>query len=106
MNSNDSGSDELIKQGKVKVQIAISRLEERSLFAATDPSTRILAIAGIELIHDLHAFDNFANWGKALGIQSRVVDKVDIYLGCSSVWAGHSKSNTTAKVALADRIIG
>mmetsp|Transcript_84514 Transcript_84514/g.176834 ORF Transcript_84514/g.176834 Transcript_84514/m.176834 type:complete len:298 (+) Transcript_84514:168-1061(+) len=57
-----------------------------------------LAIAGIELIHDIHAFDYFTNGRETLIVQESVVLEVNEELGRSSIGTCHGICQTATGV--------
>jgi hypothetical protein len=99
-------SNQLIQLRKLSIEVCAPAFEDLSLFSAAHPSASILAIPGVQLIHDIHPFDNATYRRKTIGVQSRVLTNIDVQLGSSSVRSCHRVGYRPAIVALSYRVIG
>ncbi len=72
-----------------------------------DPSLiRQFPVLGVDLVDDLHAGDDLAEWGKALSVKSGVVFEIDEHLGRPGSRAGGRKCDVPPLIAFLHRIIG
>src|SRR5579872_3579149 len=65
-----SGGEDAVEPGEVLIQISLSLVSDRAL-------VRLLAVARVDLVDDLHALGHFAEGSKAIGIEPRVVSIID-----------------------------
>src|SRR5262249_35788735 len=72
--------------------------------AHTAPGT--LAVAGVQVVDDVHAFHDATEWGEALCVETRVVDDVDVELRVARVGARHREADRAADVARAHGVVG
>src|SRR5690349_5130703 len=64
------------------------------------------AVACVQLVDDAHAFYDLAKWREAHRVEARLIARVDVNLGRTSLWAGHSKRERPSDVAVLHGIVG
>src|SRR5215471_7085102 len=91
---------------ELAVEIRVAFLEQLSLMSRTHAAARSFAVACVELVDDAHAFYDLAKGREAHGVEARLITCVDVNLRRTSVWAGHSKGERPAHVAVFHGIVG
>src|SRR6516225_9047068 len=69
-------------------------------------AARSFAVARVQPVDDAHAFYDLSRWGETHRVEARLIARVDVNLRRTSIWAGHSKRERPAHVAVLHGIVG
>src|ERR1700722_11630932 len=65
---HDARADQPVKLRKLAVQVRIALFEKLVLMAGAHAAAGALAVTLVKPVHDIHAFDNSAEWREAVAI--------------------------------------
>ena len=104
---HDLGTDQFVELWKFAIEISVATFEHLILMTGTHASTRVFSIASVELLDDIHAFDNLPKGSEGgFDVVASVVTKVDVDLGGPSVGSGVGEADVAESVVLLERIVG
>ena len=102
----EGGFAEIAEFGKVLRQVGIALQLDLALIGTTARGSA-LAISGVELIHNIHSFNDFSNGTKALIIQKGIAlfTGIDKNLRCATIGTGRGKHHRSPRIGHLDGIV-